>query len=170
MGGILVLRDHTHADYCVSGDIPDKSELESLLEKDFKVKSILTIRNPIDSYTSLIKNGWVHFAPQTFDEYCRRILLLVKNFNDDQIFSYEDFIKRPSIEMQALCKSLAIPFEESFDDMFGIFRVTGDSGRSSDIIGDRSRVIDDNKVLEYKTSDNYKLLIDEFKNKLDWLD
>ena len=147
-GGVLVLRDHTHADFNTQQPIPKKSALISLLEENYEVKSILTLRNPIDSYASLVKNGWVHFLPQTFDEYCRRLLCLVEQFNPEQIFKYEDFTQKPQIIMQAITDKLELPFNETFEDVFGIFKVTGDSGRSSDVIGERPRVADDGLILE----------------------
>lgn len=137
LGGILVLRDHTHADFNTEQSIPQKSSIIELLEEDYNVQSVLTTRNPIDSYASLVKNGWVHFEPQTFDEYCRRLLLLLDKFEGARIFKYEDFVDDPQQQMQYLAKALELPFDSSFEDVFGMFRVTGDSGRSSDVIETR---------------------------------
>lgn len=138
-GGILVLRDHTHADFNTQEPIPKKSTLIALLEKDYEVKSVLTLRNPIDSYASLVKNGWVHFEPKGFDEYCRRLLLLIEQFNLEHIFKYEDFVDAPSITMNEIANSLDIPFDSIFEDVYSIFKVTGDSGRSSSFIAQRKR-------------------------------
>lgn len=157
MGGTLVLRDHTHADFNTDQAIPIKSSIVELLEKDYNVQSVLTIRNPIDSYSSLVKNGWVHFKPQTFDEYCRRLLLLLEQFEESQTFKYEDFVNNPQQEMQALAKELGLPFDGSFEDVFGIFKVTGDSGRGADIIAVReSRVSDVNELEIMINTENFK--------------
>ena len=43
--------------------------------------------------------------------------------------------------MQSITHALNIPFDEVFEDVFGMFKVTGDSGRSSDVIGDRERQV-----------------------------
>lgn len=158
-GGILVLRDHTHADYCTNVPIPQKSTLLSLLEQDFDVKSVLTIRDPIDAYASLVKNNWVHFEPATFDEYCRRVLLLVNSFDMENIFSYQKLTESPLHEMKKLCEALDIPFDDSFEDTFGIFAVTGDSGRSSNVIGQRRRMLENDMIDEFKQSENYIMLI-----------
>lgn len=157
MGGILVLRDHTHADFNTDQSIPKKSSIVELLEEDYNVQSVLTIRNPIDSYSSLVKNGWVHFKPQTFDEYCRRLLLLLEQFEKSQIFKYEEFVDSPQQQMQDLAKALGLPFDGSFEDVFGIFKVTGDSGRGTDIIATReSRVSDENELEKMINTDNFK--------------
>lgn len=139
LGGILVLRDHTHSDYCTSAELPEKSRVHQLLEEDFEIKSILTIRDPIDSYASLVKNGWVHFSPDSFDEYCRRILVMLDKFQTEQIFKYEDFVDEPQDVMGKICQKLDLPFDDNFEEIFGAFQVTGDSGRSSDEIKKRNK-------------------------------
>ncbi len=138
-GGILVLRDHTHADFNTNEPIPHQSTLIKLLEETYEVKSVLTIRNPIDSYVSLVKNGWVHFEPQTFDEYCKRLLCLTEQFKMEDIFKYEDFTKDPKRQMQDIAQTLALPFDDAFEEIFSLFKVTGGSGRNSDAISTRSR-------------------------------
>lgn len=163
MGGILVLRDHTHSDFNTDQLIPDKSTVVELLEEDYKVQSVLTIRNPIDSYSSLVKNGWVHFEPQTFDEYCRRLLLLLEQFEESQIFKYEDFVNSPQQEMQGLAKALGLPFDGSFEDVFGIFKVTGDSGRGTDIIFQRQSIAPKEIINEASLCDNYQKILQRLK-------
>jgi hypothetical protein len=155
LGGILVLRDHTHSDYCTKAELPEKSRIHQLLEEDFEIKSILTIRDPIDSYTSLVKNGWVHFSPNNFDEYCRRILLMLEQFKPEQISQYEDFVERPQEVLRQLTTQLDLPFNDNFEDIFGCFRVTGDSGRSTDTIGKRSRSLSFNILEKMKENPKY---------------
>ena len=56
----LVLRDHTHSDYMLVKDINsiiNRSSLWNLLSEHFSLTSILTIRNPIESYLSLQSKG-----------------------------------------------------------------------------------------------------------------
>ncbi|MCT8985735.1 sulfotransferase [Shewanella phaeophyticola] len=165
LGGILVLRDHTHADFNTEQLVPAKSTLIELLEDTYEVKSILTIRNPIDSYASLLKNGWVHFEPQTLDEYCRRLLLLIEQFNSEQLFEYEEFLKAPRERMQEITNALELPFDDTFEDVFGVFKVTGDSGRSSDVISDRSRIAPEEIIRESQGSQNFRKL-----KKFNWLE
>jgi len=161
-GGILVLRDHTHADYSTEEPLPEKSTLLSLLEDDYEIKSVLTLRDPIDSYASLVKNGWVHFEPKTFDEYCRRLLVLIDQFKPEQIFKYEDFLKSPQEQMKRITAALELPFDETFEDVFGMFKVTGDSGRSSDVIGDRVRIVPEGILKESKSSECFRDFIKKY--------
>lgn len=157
-GGLLVLREHTHSDFSIQKEPPKKSALVSILENDYDIKSVLTVRNPIDSYSSLVKNGWVSFTPDTFEEYCRRLLILIGQYNSDQIFSYEDFLHSPNEKMQMITSALALPYDSSFEDTFGIFKVTGDSGRSADVIGARARIAPEAILLESQKSKSFKEL------------
>ena len=158
VGGILVLRDHTHADFNTDSEIPKQSKLVSLLKDDYDIKSVLTVREPIDSYASLVKNGWVHFSPKTFDEYCRRLLLLLEQFTAEQVISYESFLKSPQEQMLTITNMLALPFDEAFENIFSIFKVTGDSGRSSGIISGRDRIASEDIIEQSKKSSYYQEL------------
>ena len=154
-GGVLVLREHTHADFSMQSEPPANSSLVSLLENDYDIRSVLSVRNPIDSYSSLVRNGWVSFKPSTFEEYCRRLLLLVNQYSEGQIFSYEEFLQSPKEKMQMIANYLQLPYDSSFEDTFGIFKVTGDSGRSADTIGNRDRIAPDWIVNESEISPSF---------------
>ncbi|MDF4748729.1 sulfotransferase family protein [Vibrio parahaemolyticus] len=161
MGGILVLRDHTHADFNTGQSIPKKSSIVELLEEDYNIQSVLTIRNPIDSYSSLVKNNWVHFEPQTFDEYCKRLLLLIDRFESIRIFKYEDFLEYPCVQMQAMAKQLELPYSDEFEDIFSVFKVTGDSGRSSDYISLRDRIAPEDVIKSSENSEVFRLIVEK---------
>jgi hypothetical protein len=156
LGGTLVLRDHTHADFNTWSVIPQRSRVVSLLEENFNIQSILTVRDPIDAYSSLVKNGWVHFEPKSFDEYCRRLLLLLEQFSSDQIFSYELLSSEPQTQVAAICHRLDLQFDETFENIFSLFKVTGDSGRKSDVISERERIAPQAIIEESENSPFYQ--------------
>ena len=166
MGGLIVLRDHTHVDFCTSEKYAQQPTLMKLLAEKFNVLPLATVRHPIDSYLALLNNGWVHFEPKTFDEYCKRYLAFISHFKSNQIIKYETFIKKPNSEMKRLASKLALPFTESFEDTFPLFSITGDSGRGGDDIEVRERrTIPDGLVDEIKSSENYHKLIKKLKYK-----
>jgi hypothetical protein len=138
LGGNLILRDHTHADFCVE-NCSMKSTLVDLLADSYDIRSVLTLRNPIDSYLSLVKNGWVHFLPVSFEEYCSRVCVMLAVYSDVPIFHYEELVASPLEEMKKMCEKLEIDFSENFIDIFDVFSVTGDSGRSDSNVASRSR-------------------------------
>lgn len=165
-GGVIVLRDHSHVDFCVSDDFVDKPSLMSLLSSQFEIMPIVTVRHPIDSYLSLLNNGWVHFEPKTFDEYCRRYLAFISHFKSTQIMKYETFVKKPVSEMKRLSNKLDLPFTDSFMETFPAFAVTGDSGRGGEQIAVRERrPVSEDLINEIKKSKYFSKLIKKLKYK-----
>jgi hypothetical protein len=160
MGSYLVIRDHTHSDYSTGDKEPACSAIVNVLQSHYNVSSLLTIRDPIDSYAALVKNKWLHFSPPSFDEYCRRYNVMLNHFEDDNIVRFEDFVADPRGKMQKICEFLLIPYSELFEDIFGVFRVTGDSGRSSDTIGSRERIAPDDVLNQCKDSKEYQKICD----------
>ncbi|MDO6838022.1 hypothetical protein Q4602_00925 [Paraglaciecola chathamensis] len=159
LGGTLVIREHTHVDFCLGENVSEKESVSQLLEQDYNVIKLATVRDPIDSYMSLQKNGWLHFAPQTFDEYCSRYLKFVTNFPIKNIVKYEDFTHNTKITMREICSILSIPYSENFEDYFDVLNLTGDSGRSGSEIIERSRVrIADDFRYEIESSTSYAIL------------
>lgn len=138
-GGYLVVRAHTHADYCTDAKLPDTDTLTRLLSPYFDIKHLVTVRNPIDSFLSLRQNGWVHFKPDSFDEYCQRLLMFLSAFGKEQIIKYEDFVDQPESMIKACIDMLELPSTQSALDYIDIFKVSGDSGRSSHDISRRPR-------------------------------
>ncbi|WP_395340304.1 hypothetical protein PN836_016570 [Ningiella sp. W23] len=138
-GGTLVLREHTHIDYCVGKKIARAPIVETCLDKDFEIISLATVRNPIDSYISLQTNNWLQFKPATFDEYCKRLFRFLSRYPLENIVKYEDFTKKPHKAINRMCKILNIKFDGSFSDITELFTMTGDSGRASNKIEKRER-------------------------------
>src|SRR5690606_24312582 len=80
LGGYLVVRAHSHADYCMQVPVPAVDTVTRLLNPYFDIKQLVSVRNPIDSFLSLRQNGWVHFFPNSFEEYCSRLLKFLSAF------------------------------------------------------------------------------------------
>jgi hypothetical protein len=160
MGSHLVIRDHTHTDYSTGEKECMHSAIVNVLQSDYNVMSLLTIRDPVDSYAALVKNKWLHFSPPSFDEYCRRFNVMLSHFGHTKIVRFEDFVEDPGLEMQKLCEFLSIPYSDLFEDIFGVFRVTGDSGRSADVIGSRDRIAPDDILQQCQNSKEYQKICD----------
>ncbi|GLQ54965.1 hypothetical protein GCM10010862_22240 [Devosia nitrariae] len=114
------------------------SLLLALAEGGLTPLSIVTVRDPIDSWLSSRENGWLHEV-ESFDEYCRRFLLLVRHFEPGKIFRYEDFVRNPQRTTQAICFALELDFDPQFATRMSTIRLTGDSGRKSNEIVPRPR-------------------------------
>lgn len=156
---ILILREHTHGAYLLGSEVRDPPLLDDILKKSFVVKSILTVRNPIDSYLSLQEFGWLHFEPPTFDEYCFRYLCFLDDYKEVNTFKYEDFVEDSMTNMNKICTELDIKYDADFINHFSEYKLSGDSGRSGDVIEPRERrKYNQEFVKEVNESDNFKLL------------
>ena len=155
-GLFLILRDHAHSHYCIGGCVPERPNLREIVREKFSVLSLVTVRDPIDSYNSLKANNWIQFSPANFNEYCRRYVTFLHAYADVPIVRYEDFVDEPQLIMKQICSILTLPFNTDFQDLFDVYKLTGDSGRSGPKISRRSRrQIDMALEEEIKFSDSY---------------
>lgn len=162
-GGHLVLRVHNHVDYCVGNATQPFERVSQLLAEHFELIQLVTIRDPIDAFRSLQENGWLHFEPATFDEYCRRLQMFLKHCHSLPTLRYEDFVSNPQQTMLTITDILKIPFNESFSEIYELFRVSGDSGRSGgEICARQRRQLTDQFLAEIEKSDNYKFIATQF--------
>jgi hypothetical protein len=139
LGKHLVIREHSHSDFLVGESPAGTSTVRRLLEDDYPLRTVVTVRHPADSYLSMLNNGWLQFIPKTFDEYCRRYLLFIEDNGEVPIYKYEDFVVAPQLETRKISETLDLPFDESFQDLFDLMALSGDSGRTSKIISTRER-------------------------------
>jgi hypothetical protein len=161
----LVIRDHNHTAYMWANTQNRMPLLEFL--SDYERKSIVTIRNPIDSYLSCLKNNWLKHINNDFNLYCQRYLLFLENYNNLPIIKYEDFCKSPSVIMKQICDILELDFDENFINNFSDIKLTGDSGRRFDkiVVQDR-RVIPDEIMSKIEQSRNYREFCELYSYKL----
>jgi hypothetical protein len=166
-GSHLVLREHSHTDFCAGSQALNSNSVTRLLSEEYDVLSLITLRNPIDSYLSLKKNRWIQFEPETFDEYCKRILQFLDTYQKSKVVYYENFVKSPKKTvktMKDICEAIQIPYVDDFLAYFDVRKITGDSGRSSkDIVKKTRRITDDEIMLEIKNSKHYKKFINKHK-------
>jgi hypothetical protein len=164
LGGFLVLREHSHSDYCVGEKFKSRSPIIEHLQDDFHVCSVATVRHPIDCFASMRLRNWLHFSPPTFDEYCARYLAFIEQFSPSQLIKYEDFVENSEMELKSITKLLDLPFTTSYADIFSLFNVTGDSGRGGSVIETKPRrELDDELLTEIHSSKSYKLLIQKLE-------
>ncbi|MDD2464765.1 MAG: sulfotransferase [Desulfobulbus sp.] len=160
-GRQLVLRDHSHSAYLVGDKIRMQKNLHKLLRLRFDLKSIVTVRNPIDSFLSLRHNNWIHYTPQTFDEYCYRYIHFLQDHHELPIVRYEDFVSNPEKTLKYICSILNISYSTNFIHLFSKFKFSGDSGRSGDIIEPRQRrEYDQYFIDEVNSSYNYSKILE----------
>ncbi len=131
---IAIIRDHTHSDYLIQPDansITSKTSLIDVLRERYEVLSVLTVRNPVDSYISLCDNGW-NRSVKSFEDYCSRVLLMWDVYAEKKIaiYKYEDFCRTPDLILEAMCKDLQLEFLSTYKTNFSKIKLSGDSGRA----------------------------------------
>ncbi|MBM3095501.1 sulfotransferase family protein [Ensifer sp. T173] len=151
-GRRLVLRDHTHSHYFTNTN-PDRPSVYEMLRDTLPVRSLVTVRHPLDCFIALEANGWRHFDPFTLEEYCRRLKAFLDRHEDLPLIRYEDFTSDPPTTLEQICKALELPFNPLALDLLGLVRLSGDSGRSWHRIETRPRrdvppTIEDQRVSE----------------------
>lgn len=135
----LVLRDHAHSQFCVQHYAGDRPTLREIVGQQYRTRSVVTVRHPLDSYLSLVKNRWLTFEPQTIEEYVQRYLAFLDRYEGCPTFRYEDIVANPVTTVAELCAALDLPFNNSFAETFSIYQLSGDSGRRGSIISARPR-------------------------------
>lgn len=138
-GTYLVLRDHAHSQFCTDQAHEARPTVHDILTQLVAVRSVITVRHPLDSFLSLHQNGWVHFSPPTFETYCLRYLAFLARHPGLEIVKYEDFVSAPETELARLCRHLALPFRPEFETLIEAAQISGDSGRRGGAIAPRPR-------------------------------
>ncbi|MBK0329306.1 sulfotransferase [Rhodobacteraceae bacterium F11138] len=138
-GRRLVLRDHAHSHFCQGEAVHEYPTLRALLLRRYPVRSVVTVRHPLDSLLSLQHNGWVHFQPPTVDEYARRYMAFLDAYEGVEIFRYEDFTADPEAQLRAICAVLDLPCVGVQEDLTLLLPLTGESGRRGPRILPRAR-------------------------------
>lgn len=139
-GRSLVVRDHAHSQFCVKRSPTDRPSLHTILGMQFDLLSIVTVRHPLDSYASLVANNWHrHFEPSDLETYAGRYGLFLDAHADLPIFKFEDFVQDPSVVSAAMCRTLELPWSATPQDLLPVVKMSGDSGRSTDVIAPRAR-------------------------------
>lgn len=136
-GRHLVLRDHSHSHFCTEADWTTRPSLREIVARRHRVVSAVSVRHPIASYLSLLNNRWVQFEPATLDEYARRYLAFLEMHAAHPVFRYEDFTADPEPVLADLCRALELPYAPGTPLLLSAIRMSGDSGRSGDVIAPR---------------------------------
>jgi hypothetical protein len=138
-GERLILRDHTHSHYCTGASLPERNNLRQIILRQFPLRSVTIVRHPLDSFLSLRANGWLHFQPQTLEEYARRYLVFLDAYSDIPITTYESFVDDPDAALQVICAQLDLAYIPDLAMVAPAITLTGNSGRKGDSVEKRKR-------------------------------
>lgn len=103
------------------------------------LRQAVFVRHPLESYLSLRGNKWVHFSPDTLEEYSRRYIRFLDRYIGISQHRYEDFLANPQGVLAAICADLDLPVPQDFETLSSLFPLSGDSGRKGQSIAPRPR-------------------------------
>ncbi|MFZ0407710.1 MAG: sulfotransferase [Cyanobium sp.] len=136
----LVLRDHSHSDFCVATEPSNAPMLRGLLEVRHPLLSVLTLRHPLDCWLGLVHAGWQgQMQPASLREYCRRHQAFLDAYPGVPWFHYEDFVLHPQAGLEELCDRLCLDCDHGALERIAGISMSGASGRGGDRIEPRLR-------------------------------
>ncbi|MGE4322590.1 MAG: sulfotransferase [Sphingobium sp.] len=158
----LVIRDHSHSMFHFGPAVPDRRTLREIVRDLVPLRSVVTVRHPIDSFLSLREMNWDrHFSPNTLEEYCLRYGAFLDRHDDLQIIRYEDFLSEPEAVMRQLCDILDLAYIDTFAYTFQAIHLSGNSGRGGETLrAHPRRAISEAVSLEMSDSRAYAQLCD----------
>lgn len=163
-GRFLCLRDHVHSQFCTGTDPEARPSTHAMMADVAPLRSLVTVRHPLDAFLSLQGHGWLHFQPGTIDEYARRYMLFLDAHAGIEVRRYEDFVADPEAVLQDICAVLELPYQPGFELMLPSVALSGDSGRTSDQITARPRRSASEQVLaQARVSDHFTALCDRLE-------
>lgn len=116
IGGKLVIRDNAYFDYFSSPDVNSCSIL-NILSKEFKVVSLVLVRDIIDGYSSL-KNENLHEKRHlSFDDYCKRVKKFLHDYESIEIIKFEDLDNNPDGIIRRVCDLFSIQYSDDVLDI-----------------------------------------------------
>jgi hypothetical protein len=147
----LLIRDHSHSSFDWIANTKQSNFLIYLndwldLHPDFNIKSLLSVRHPIDSFISNQSYGWHTRLSRKgdFDEYCKNLLIFDRYFVPIcvDVIRYEDFCIGWEDVVSGILDSLNIHMLEFASYELLDIPVTGKSGRKTSTIEPRKRKIE----------------------------
>lgn len=136
----LVLRSHSHIDF-FSGGLASKVPMVSRsLKGHAPLLELLSVRHPLDSWLSLLQKDWnKHFHTKELEIFCKRALNMLKGCEEMSWIRYEEFTLKPDKLLREINGFLQLRGESGHTQNLKNIKLSGDSGRSSDVIGMRPR-------------------------------
>jgi hypothetical protein len=147
-GEKLVIRDWSHVDF-TPGPYPVRPVLQlsqcQALQAHFDIKHIALVRDPIDSYLSLIRLAEYRgrLDPLT---YLKGVRVFAGLAAESGYVRYEDFCEDPAHSLKTICSALNLRFDEGYAERFGDYTdITGENYRpdqkrtlTGEPVGDRT--------------------------------
>ncbi|MEO0815626.1 MAG: sulfotransferase, partial [Myxococcota bacterium] len=115
-GSVLLLRLHSHSSFVRKG-APGRDTLLGRLRArdDIEAHAVWTIRHPVASYASLVKNRW--HGGHTLESYSRAYRAFVAEQVEIEAkgpFRYESLTESPDETLRAVCDAVQLPYSQQY--------------------------------------------------------
>lgn len=143
VGRPIFIRDHSHSSFKI--DSGRSNFLDLFARREIKIRPILSVRHPLDSFISASPKGWHRvLAPKTgkVDEYCLSMIKFVealRQIEHTMLIRYEDFCRNPERQVAEMCSHLELDFDPAGLESVMDVPASGLSGRKSERIEPRAR-------------------------------
>ena len=137
----LILRSHSHVDFFCGALAAEEPMVSRCLRPKAELLELVTVRHPLDSWLSMQRMMWhEHFAGSDFSHFCKRAIKMLEACSNMPWVRYEEFSLNPEAVMDVICKTFKLEDQSSYwGEVDANIKLSGDSGRSSETIGIRSR-------------------------------
>ena len=98
------------------------TNLLTFLKRQFTVRSIIVVSDPVDSYPVYCANIKPDIPFFSFEEYCQSLLDFIQANSGLSVIQYETFIESPEKVMQQICDVLGLSFCKDFLVLEEVFR------------------------------------------------
>jgi tetratricopeptide (TPR) repeat protein len=155
-GRQLIIRDHAFVDFFSTQRF--RSLLLDVLKEDFEINSLITVRDPVDVWLSMIDNRFTVKGPA---EFCERYLEFLDAFEGVPLYRYEDFVTDPEVVLRGICAEFGLSYDSGFAERIGSIRyVTGGSGRQGKDISERpKRALSQAEASAFSDNESYETLL-----------
>ncbi len=128
-GDTLVLRDWSHLDYVGVPFAQPKYgyALADELKSAYEIKTVTTVRHPIDQFISLTELSVVQ-PKLNFELYLKGCAEFAQYAHENGFYKYEDFTKDPDSILSSICNDLDLKFDSEYKNKWYTYTtITGDT-------------------------------------------
>ena len=133
----LFLRDWSHIDYFglpVTNNPKNTPTLLNTLNDEFRILSVQSLRNPVDTWLSLRRLTLIKKAGVTPTKFINAYLIYLEKTVGDYRLLYENFLSNPNQELQNMCIALELEFDAEYESKWYHYQnITGDLSNSSSL-------------------------------------
>ena len=169
---ILIVRDWAFVDFLGKPYIKPifKHSLEEILKKDFNLKTLNIVRNPLEIFLSCMRIIPLFSKNYTFNSFLESYENFIKSFKKENTINYESFCEQPTKVMSKINKILSIPSEEILTSNLDKINITGDdiAMESNKIYKNRelstSGILNDEQIQKINNNKQYQSILEKLKN------